>query len=505
MVVGMFVLLAMVGALAILFLIALALLSKRPGIVAGVAVLVFVSLLTAVGLVYSWVGMRHSGPPEQMWAEPHLQVWNHAVEHEFSAVPTHAAPAAWRISFIGLFVLAGAIAALVFWLRKPAGDSQFGVHRRWWPASLLLLLLPLFLFVGSVRIQRSERSYTAAHERQVHAIQQDIEHQQAELAHRASAVANEVQQQIARMNIHELMDKFDAPRIALASSSNEEPDSNQEPGSNGEPSSNGEVSSNNDEAELLAESEAGVNAITAESGERRVGGSASAAQGRATAASAARKSGAARPNASTEGRPQWVDEMPKRVGNTQREIIVTEEYASEKECRLAADVYLMLATYNHIQELTGNISLDSEYPSLTFQRDEVVIGARTYPTTAFDSRLDALRKMGVGIRYVRREIAKDEYLETVDRSFGPMKKLYTLVEFSPAVDRELRARWEAGQRQERFAVVGFGAGSVLGLLGLAWGLLKVDTWTKGYYTKRLFLGVPAAIISLVTLLALAVS
>ena len=36
----------------------------------------------------------------------------------------------------------------------------------------------------------------------------------------------------------------------------------------------------------------------------------------------------------------------------------------------------------------------------------------------------------------------------------------------------------------------------------SYGLLKVDTWTKGYYTKRLFLGVPAAIIGFVALAAL---
>ena len=56
------------------------------------------------------------------------------------------------------------------------------------------------------------------------------------------------------------------------------------------------------------------------------------------------------------------------------------------------------------------------------------------------------------------------------------------------------------RRSERFAVVGAGAGSVLGLVGLALGLLKVDTWTKGYYSKRLFLGVPAAIIGGLALL-----
>ncbi len=102
--------------------------------------------------------------------------------------------------------------------------------------------------------------------------------------------------------------------------------------------------------------------------------------------------------------------------------------------------------------------------------------------------------MGIGIDFIRREIARKEYVETVERSVGPMKQLYVQVEFSPSIDQELRQRWDELRRQNRFAIVGAGAGSVLGLLGLVFGLLKVDTWTKGYYTKRLFFGVPAAII-----------
>ena len=116
-------------------------------------------------------------------------------------------------------------------------------------------------------------------------------------------------------------------------------------------------------------------------------------------------------------------------------------------------------------------------------------------------RIHDLQSAGITVPFIHQEIAKDQYFETVDRSFGPMKKLYTLIEFTPTVDRQLRQCWDAYQRQERFAVVGAGAGGVLGLLGLCYGLLKVDTWTKGYYTKRLFLGVPAAIIGLGTLLA----
>ena len=112
--------------------------------------------------------------------------------------------------------------------------------------------------------------------------------------------------------------------------------------------------------------------------------------------------------------------------------------------------------------------------------------------------------MGVGIDYIRREIAKDEYVETVERSFGPMKRLHTLVEFTPSVDRELRERWEAHEREERLMAVGGVGGLAVSAVGLAYGLLKIDTWTKGYYTKRLFLGVPAAIIGLIALAALAI-
>jgi hypothetical protein len=118
-----------------------------------------------------------------------------------------------------------------------------------------------------------------------------------------------------------------------------------------------------------------------------------------------------------------------------------------------------------------------------------------------DPRIKKLQAMGITAEYVEREIGKDEYLETTEHSFGPMKKLYTLVEFSPAVNRELRQRWDAIERRERFSMVGLGATGVLGLLGMVWGLLKIDTATKGYYSKRLFIGVPAVIIG-ATLLSL---
>lgn len=211
--------------------------------------------------------------------------------------------------------------------------------------------------------------------------------------------------------------------------------------------------------------------------------------------------------------PTWIDDPPQRFGSIWREVVVTDEYATAGECARAADVLLLLKTYEHFSQLLGNPRTEESLPSLSFDTKTgtifangvVIFEPRGEYGVWLDSRLNTLSNMGIGIDFVRREVVPQhrEYYQTEERSFGPMKKLYTMLEFSPSVDAELMRRWGDLCRQDRFAMVGVGAGSVLGLIGLAFGLLKVDTWTKGYYTKRLFLGVPAAIIALIALLGLA--
>jgi hypothetical protein len=176
-------------------------------------------------------------------------------------------------------------------------------------------------------------------------------------------------------------------------------------------------------------------------------------------------------------RPVWVDQPPKRVGNVWREVVFAGDYATIRECNLAADVELLEAVRVHIAELVG------------------AHGGNRSPV------VPQLDQMGIGIDYIRREIAKDEYLETVERSVGPMVRSYTLLEFSSSVDRDLRNRWETFLRESRLLTVGGVGALAFSLVGLAYGLLKVDTWTKGYYTKQLILGVPAAIIAGVALAA----
>ncbi len=211
-------------------------------------------------------------------------------------------------------------------------------------------------------------------------------------------------------------------------------------------------------------------------------------------------------------RPAWVDEPPKRTGGTRREVVATDLYESVDECYQAADVFLLLKAYQRMQQLTEKPFADAPLPSITFKnvrqagedRQVAFFNGEPYWT---DWRIRVLANMGIGADYVRRVlVAKDEgsepreYLDTVQRSFGPMKKLYLQTEFSSAVDSELRQLWDAYQRRERFAIAGVGAGTVVSLIAVLFALLKIDTWTKGYYTKRLFIGVPAAIIAVSTLL-----
>ena len=93
--------------------------------------------------------------------------------------------------------------------------------------------------------------------------------------------------------------------------------------------------------------------------------------------------------------------------------------------------------------------------------------------------------------YIRRNICKDEYVETYmsDAVQREMTKVYILMEFDAEAQRRLRRKWKDSQLEERLAIVGVGSGAVLLLIGAVFGFLKFDTATKGFYTKRLIFGV----------------
>jgi hypothetical protein len=442
----------------------------------------------------------------------------------------------WDISLAPmLFLVCGSVALLIIAARRGFANSGACGRGRLWPAFVALPLFALLLF-GSVRFQKTSSSGNQAAQ-QSHVFHQ----QQVAMAQEVAAMAKGLQKQIESMDIHELMDKFDAPRIVLQSPAaptaapvilaiaaaqtdpaplaesaiNSPKEESPQKRSRSAETSSASPATKNDKEEAVA-----ITELATPPTPPTPPAPPSIAQN--TAAQPAIVENTATPKAiapnSAAPRPAWIDETPKRTGYTRRDLIVTDQYESIDECYQAADVYLMLKTYDHLMRLVGRPRYGNTQPSITFTGNAILVDGRVISAgdnrvMVSDHRLHQLNDMGIGIDFLRREIvAKDpkdnesrEYIENTNPSVGPMKKLYMQIEFTPAVDRELLQLWDASNRKARFAFVGMGAASVLGLLGMVWGLLKVDTATKGYYTKRLFIGVPVAIIGGVVALLLSVS
>jgi uncharacterized coiled-coil protein SlyX len=512
-------------------LVVYAIVKNRPGIVAAIGGGLL--LLLVGGGALSFIGYRSVARNSNV-SNAHWQIGPTTMEMNFDGNPAGAAQShisSFRISWVGLLLVIALPFMLLFALFRSVGSNK-PAHERGGAGGWIGAILALAI-VGFVGLFGAK--YFAA-KRAIHVAQQEL----AVAEMRAAVVRQqeEMQRQAAEMDIHELMNKSDEPRIPLPPSpAPPQPD----PPSVVAVAEVRDAKTDEVDADLAAEAKAAVAAI-AENNESD--GEAAAAAGNAENAEVSNKSeksvddpskeaardaakpaaaaaespaaeAASPPEVAPVPRPSWVDNPPKRVGDTAREVIITDEYASLDECTRATDVYLLLKTYERLMELSGSPVFDASLPSLTFHNRSVTAngmniistdGGRTWNWN--DDRIGFLKRLGIGVDFARREVvAKDgtndaQYFETVQRSFGPMHRLYTQIEFTPSVDNELRRRWEGYEREGRLTAVGFGAGGILGLLGFIYGLLKVDTWTKGYYTKRLFLGVPAAIIGLVSLFAL---
>ncbi|MCC6492248.1 MAG: hypothetical protein IT424_04430 [Pirellulales bacterium] len=173
----------------------------------------------------------------------------------------------------------------------------------------------------------------------------------------------------------------------------------------------------------------------------------------------------------TDQRPEWVDQPPGLVGNARRMVVSTDPFSTVEECYVQLEDRLRYAVADRVRQLAQQVA--------------------GRPVASGPS----LDDMGVGSDYILRELCPEpDYVETVKASFGEMLRAHALLEFTPQQDEFLLDRWKSAMRTKRVAsVAGLGA-CLLGGLACALGLLKVDTWTRGFYTKRLFIGVPAAII-----------
>jgi hypothetical protein len=534
----MFILAGLFGiATLIVIAILIAVVARRPGLAAVFGGLVLLAI--GFGLITSLVAPAiHNMQPSE-------------VHHSIDSAPlaggavSHVVHSSYgRMSIFGMLVIllpAVVVALIIAGIVRGGTKKCEGSRRSGWPAWLFVPLIFLFV-MGTVRFTKTTQISAGS-----------PPSMELNTHPPAGEIRSDVHAQIDNGDIHMLMDKADAPRIALVAEAaagvaaiTETDAISSEAAHNVEAAAETEVEQDTTASELdsrerdapgegeeklvanpedTADKEAMVAAAKSthadgnsddtvnekrddEKSERPTD-STEVVEEAADAHSHSHDEPVIEKQEPTTPRPEWVSQQPARVGDAWQEVIVTDEYASEPECRRATDIYLLYKTYERFQTLSGRPFVDSSLPSITFNKGQVMADGRIiYDDGSHefwnDSRLNQLLNLGIGIDYIRREIVDKQHMEQVERSFGPMYKMYTLVKFTPEVDAELRRHWAYYQRQDKFEMVGVGAVAVLGLLGFIYGLLKVDTLTKGYYTKRLFIGVPAAIIGGTVLFSLLV-
>jgi hypothetical protein len=169
--------------------------------------------------------------------------------------------------------------------------------------------------------------------------------------------------------------------------------------------------------------------------------------------------------------PNWVLSPNKVIGEVFRRTVDSDPFVTEAECRRQLENELL--------------------PEVVSNRLEQLLPSKVHRKV----QIDNLAQYGIGLDFILREICVDEFTATVDTSVGPMKKVHVLMEFGQWEDNALVSKWMQHESEIRLARFGKIAGLSLTGLAVAWGLLRFDTYSRGYYTKQLLVGGVLAIIA----------
>jgi hypothetical protein len=182
-------------------------------------------------------------------------------------------------------------------------------------------------------------------------------------------------------------------------------------------------------------------------------------------------------------RPDWVDEPPKLfdVDEVQRVVVASDSWSTEDECRVQLEQRFL----EEVKRRLAKQLVPSDQSSLVEH--------------------GSIEATGITLDYIMGNIYQGYFVEIVESSVGAMRKVYVLMEFTTDVDKHLLQSWQGQLRRHRLTSVSLIAGGILAVLATLYGMLQFDTWTRGYYTKRLLWGVPAAIIAVATVAVLFVA
>jgi len=170
--------------------------------------------------------------------------------------------------------------------------------------------------------------------------------------------------------------------------------------------------------------------------------------------------------------PAWVTSPPLQTAGSEKKVVVLTlgPYGSPSECLRVEGLELVGVARQYV-------------------RDSVA-----------DSH--AIDQLGMSTSELVQRFAKQRHLSKNDTSVMEVYTLHTLVEFDQQGGDLLVSLTLEENRVANLARITFAAGGVLTLLAGVFGLLKLDEATRGYYTGRLLLGVPVALVSIILLLSL---
>ncbi len=160
-------------------------------------------------------------------------------------------------------------------------------------------------------------------------------------------------------------------------------------------------------------------------------------------------------------------------------------------------------TYTHVVK-SGTATTPFELNRKLDQ--EIAEVTRLYLTETID---DGAANLYVSPEYLRQKVVKQQHTESVRRQFnGPagfddpgtithVQETWARLEYGPEVQRELKLMWDQHVAERRLWQVGGVGALVMGVLASALGYLRLDTATKGFYTRTLRWGAAGVILALV--------
>ncbi|MBN1588489.1 MAG: hypothetical protein JW888_03150 [Pirellulales bacterium] len=176
------------------------------------------------------------------------------------------------------------------------------------------------------------------------------------------------------------------------------------------------------------------------------------------------------PEPPKDDRPDWVDQSPGKVGDVYQTVVVVGPYSTRAECDEALPRALRAAVAQYVDLYLG-------------------------PDAKWNARLPD--------GYLFEKVVRATWVETRQHSFAPMKKLYVLLEFDRKTNDLLKQRLDTTQVEERIVCVGIGLASVLAVLLVLYGALKIDLVTEGAWRRYALMAIVVCILAYVALGTLA--